>query len=110
MGLELHLRGAFGKNNSELDIFVGNTFILLGAFQEWYVQDKAIAALELPQELGAVGIPAYTEWIVPATKDWVPGLKLQQSFTLIAPELRSRDITDGIGIVWVQAADSQWER
>lgn len=73
------LRGAFRQHNSNLKIFVGDSF--LWTLQERNLENKILAVLVSTDKVTEIVVPSGDEGIVPSTENWVTRLELEVCFT-----------------------------
>lgn len=94
-----------GQNDPRNNLLVLNTLSLLWSFQEWHLQNKALSTLLCPScEILQLSVPADLEVVVPASENGISGLQLEVRFPSAGSESRSRDITNVIDKVCIQAS------
>jgi len=72
------------KDDTEYYVFILDAFWLLWSFKERHVQDVAFASTKLPQEILDIGIPSYTEWVVPTSKNRISWFNFEVGLSSVA--------------------------
>lgn len=103
------LRCAFRQDDTENKLLILHALGLLGTLHEGNLEHVTISSLELPQVILELRVPPDLEAVLPAAKDWVARLQLQQRLLAVdGPEPGSADVSDVIDEVGIRTAERDW--
>lgn len=102
------LLGSLRKEDADSHLAVLDALGLLGALDEGNIDDVLARGDRADKVLG-VRVPSNGEGVLPAAKDGVAGLGLEECLTAAAPVAGCRDVANSVSVVGRHAAGPQGE-